>query len=132
MLAGKGGYFAAIAANGHRTPAACARARIVVEEKTTLWIGANPEARAGALSDDLRSGSGDGGEQPVQAAFSRDEFYFVAAIFSDQFVVAFGDAQDGVYRLNPFPGQLLFSEHGREQLAQGSSELLGLQKERFR
>ena len=28
-------------------------------------------------------------------------------ILSDQFVVTLGDSQDGVYRLEPFPGQLL-------------------------
>ena len=131
VLAGKGSYFAAIAANSHRTPAPGMRARIVVEVQTTSRIGANPKTCAGTLCDNLRAGPGDCGEQPVQSAFSRDEFDSVAAVLSNQFVVPFGDAQDGVYRLDPFAVEFLLSEHPREQPTQGGAEVLGFQEERF-
>src|SRR5437879_10319106 len=72
VLAGKSSHFAAIAANGHGTPAAAARPRIVVEEQTTPRIGANPQARVEALSNSLRPGSGHCGEQPVQASRSEE------------------------------------------------------------
>src|SRR5271169_1380137 len=119
MLAGESGYFVAVATQGHRAPAAAPCARIVVEEKATMRIGANTKTRAGALGDNLRAGTGHCGEQPVQASLARDEFDFPEAVLANQFIMPFGDAQDFVYRLDPFPGNALLAQHGREDLAQG-------------
>src|ERR1700694_2546212 len=119
VLAGKGSYFAAIAANGHGTPAAAACARIVVKEQTTVRIGAKPKARAGALGDNLRTGPGHCGEQPVKAALPRDEFDLPDTGLTDKFIVPFGNAQYFIEWLDPFAGYPLLSEHGREHLAQG-------------
>src|SRR5229473_3716595 len=132
VLAGKGGYFAAVAASGHRAPAASARSRIVVKDQAAMGIGANAKARAGPLCDNFGAGPGHGGKQPVKAALPRDEFYFPGAVLTYEFVVAFRDAQDFVYRLEPFPGNPVSFEHGGENLAQGRAEALGLQEEGFR
>jgi hypothetical protein len=132
MFAGEGSYFAAIPANGHRAPAAAARARIVVKEQTTLGIGAKPKARTGSLGDDLRPGSGHRREQPIEASFSGDKFHFPDAILADKFIMAFGDAQDFVYRIDPFSSDSLLSEHGRENLPQGGAEPPGFQEQCFR
>jgi len=114
VLAGKSGYFAAVAADSHRTPPAAASARIVVEEEATVCIGAKPEARAGSLGDNFRPGSSHGGKQPIKASFTRHEFDFPEAILTDKFIVPFGDAKDFVYGLDPFSGCPLLSEHGCE------------------
>src|SRR6266702_8561005 len=73
VLACKSSYLAAVAASGHRTPAAAARARIVVEEQTTMRISADSKACAGSLGDNLCPRPGHGGEQPVKTAFPGDE-----------------------------------------------------------
>src|SRR5260370_34364315 len=111
VLAGKSSYFAAIAANGHRTPAAAARARIVVEEQATVRIGAKPKACASSLGDNFRRGSGHGGEQPIKASLPRNEFDLPDAVDSDEFIVPLGNAQYFVYRLDPSPRYSLLSEH---------------------
>src|SRR5437667_987406 len=87
VLAGKSSYFAAIAANGHRTPAAAARARIVVEEQATVRIGTKPKARASPLGDNFSRGSGHRGEQPIKASLPRNEFDLPDTILSDEFIV---------------------------------------------
>ncbi len=97
-----------------------------------MGIGAKAKARAGALGDNFCPGPGHGGKQPVKAALSRDEFYFPGAVLTYQFIVAFGDTQYFVYRIDPFSGHLLLSEQGRERLAQGIPEPPGLQEQGFR
>ena len=130
MLAGKSSHFAAIAANGHRTPAAAARPRIVVEEQTTPRIGANPQARVEALGNRLRPGSGHGGEHPVQASLPRDECDLPKIILSDEFIVPLGNAQYFVYRLNPFSGNSLLAEHDHKHLAEGGAQPPGFPEQR--
>jgi len=129
MLAGERGYFAAVAANGHRTPPPAASARIVVEEEAAVHIGAKPETRSGSLGDNFRPRSGHRGEQPVKASFARHEFDFPGAVLTDKFIVPFGDAKDFVYGLDPFSGGSLLSEHGREHFAQGGAEPASLREE---
>ncbi len=131
MLTGKSSYFAAVAANGHGTPAAAACARIIVKEQTTVRIGAKPKKRAGAFGDNLRTGAGHRGEQPVKAALPCDEFDFPDAGLRHKFIVPFGDTQYSIKWLDPFAGYPLLSEHGREHLAQGRAEPLGLQQQCF-
>src|SRR5260370_30769383 len=104
VLTGKSSDFAAVAANGHGTPTAAACARIIVKEQTTVRIGANPKARAGALSDNLRARAGHRGEQPVKAALSRDEFDFPHARLRHKFIVPFVDTQYFIKWLDPFAG----------------------------
>src|SRR5205814_9750365 len=130
VIAGTSSHFAAIAANGHGTPAAAARPRIVVEEQTTPRIGANPQARVEALSNSLRPGSGHCGEQPVQSSLTRDEFDLPKIILSDEFIVPLGNAKYFVYRLNPFSGNPLLVEHGHKHLAQGGAQPSCLQEQR--
>src|SRR5438132_12148010 len=101
VLAGKSSHFAAIAANGHRTPAAAARPRIVVEEQTTPRIGANPQARVEALGNRLRPGSGHGGEHPVQPSRPPDECDLPKVILSDELIVPLVTAHSVVYQLKP-------------------------------
>ena len=97
-----------------------------------MGIGAKAKARAGPLCDNFGAGPGHGGKQPVQAALPRDEFDLPRAVLAYEFIVAFGDAQDIVYRLDPFAGNPVFSEHGGKNLAQGRAEALGLQEQGFR
>jgi hypothetical protein len=132
VFAGESGYFVAVAADGHRTPAAAVRARIVVKEKTTMWIRTKPKARLCSFGDKLGARSGYGGEQPVKASFACNEFDFPEVVPTNQLIVPFGDAQDFVDRRDPFPGHPLLSEHGREHLAQGNAEAPGLHEKSFR
>jgi len=129
LLAGEGGYFAAVAADGHRTPPPAASARIIVEEEPTVHIGAKPETRTGTLGDNFRSRSSHRGEQPVKASLARHEFDFPEAVLTDKFIVAFRDAKDFVYGLDPFSSGSLLSEHGREHSAQGGAKPAGLREE---
>jgi len=131
VLAGESGYFAAVAAHGHRTPPPAASARVVVEEEPTVHIGAKPETRAGSLGDNFRSRSSHGGEQPIKASLARHEFDFPKAVPTDKFIVALGDAQDFVYGLDPFSGGSLLSEQGREHFAQSGAKPAGLREERL-
>jgi hypothetical protein len=132
VLAGESGYLAAVAANGHRTPAAAASARIVVEEQATMRISANAKACTGALGDNFRPGASHSGEQPIKTSFSRHEFHPPYAVPTDKFIVPFGDAKYFIYRLGPFAGHSLLSEHSGEYLAQSMAEPLGLQEQGFR
>jgi hypothetical protein len=93
VLAGKGSYFAAIAADRHGTPPASACTRIIVKEQTAMGIGAKAKARAGALSDNLRPGPSHRSEQPVKASLPRYEFDLPGTFPSDEFVVPLGNAQ---------------------------------------
>src|ERR1700745_3037510 len=101
MVARKRSYFAPVAANSHRTPAAAAGTRIVVEEKTAIRVGAMPKARTGSFGDNLCPRASQCGEQPVEAAFPRNEFDFPDAGITHKLIMPLGDAQDFVYRLNP-------------------------------
>ncbi len=131
MLPRKGRYFATIATDSHRAPPPAPCPRIVVEEKTTLWIGAEPKSRAGSLGNEFSTRPGHRSEQPVQASLTSDEFDFPGAIPADKFVVPLGDTQDFVYWLDPLAGNSLFSQHRGEYLAQGGAEPPGLQKQSF-
>jgi len=47
--------------------------------------------------------TGNGSQQPIQAAFARDEFHAPGAVFENQLVMSFGDPQDFVDGLEPIP-----------------------------
>ena len=91
-----------------------------------------PKARAGSFGDDLRRGTGYGGEQPVKAAFARNEFDFPDAVITHKLIMPLGDTQDFVYRLDPFPSYPLLSEHRRKYSAQCGAEPPGFQEQCFR
>jgi len=97
-----------------------------------MGIGAKSEGRAGSLGDNFRPGPGHCGEQPSKAALARYEFNFPDAVQADKFIVPFRNTQDFVYRLEPFPGNPVFSEHGGEDFAQRGVEPLGPQEQGFR
>jgi hypothetical protein len=49
-----------------------------------------------------------------------------------QLVVAFGDAEEGVHRFDPLPGDSFFSDHGREYAMKGFPEAVGFFKKGIR
>jgi len=131
MPASKGGDFAAVSASRHGTPPAAMGAGLIVEEEAALGIGAKSERRPGPLGEKFGSRTGNRSEQPIEAAFARDEFHAPNALFENQFVVTFGDSKDYVDGLDPFRGDLLLSMHGREGLSKRSGESPGFQEQSF-
>jgi hypothetical protein len=105
MAAEKGSGFVAIAAEGHRTPAAAMCAGIVVEKEAAGGVGTTADGNARAFDKELSGGASEGGEKPVQATFAGDELERPGSLVGDEFVVAFGDAQDFVDRLRPGNGE---------------------------
>jgi len=81
-----------------------------------------PKARAGSFGDDLRRGTGYGGEQPVKAAFARMIRFSQTPLSPSKLIMPLGDTQDFVYRLDPFPSYPLLSEHRRKYSAQCGAE----------
>ena len=120
MPARKGGHLAAISADRHGTPAAAMRAGLVVEEKSALGIGANSEGGLCTFGEKFCCRTGNRSEQPVQAAFARDEFHAPSAAFGNQFVMSFSDSKDFVDGLDAFGDDLVLSMHGRKGLAKRS------------
>jgi len=129
MPARKGGHLAAISADRHGTPAAAMRAGLVVEEESALGIGANSERRLWALGDKFRRRTSNRSQQPIQAAFTRDEFHAPGAVFGNQFVMTFRDSKNLVDGLDPFGGNLVLSMHGRQDLAKRSGQAPGFQEQ---
>lgn len=107
------------------------RAGLVVEEESALGIGANSERRLWTLGDKLRRRTGNGSQQPIQAAFARDEFHAPGAVFENQLVMPFGDPKDFVDGLDPFRGNLMLSMHGRQGLTKRGGQAPGLQEQSF-
>lgn len=127
VLARKCRDLAAIAADCHRAPAAAMRARRVVKEESTVGIGTEAQARSRTFCDNLCSGAGHRCQQPIQAALTSDKLHPPSACIGDEFVVAFGDAQDFVDWLDPFRGDSLFAKQCSERPAQRGAKPLGLQ-----
>src|SRR5579859_1620875 len=117
MPASETGYFVAVAANGHGAPASPARARMVAKEKGAIRIGADTQARSRSLHNDLRGGTRNGRQQPIQAAFASLEFHFPGVARKHQFVVSFRNAQNLVDRFNPFPRYALVPHHSSENFS---------------
>lgn len=125
VLSGESRHFVAVAANRHRTPAAAVRARGVVKEEPAPWIGTDADARPGTFNDHLSSRPCNRREQPIQSGFARDVFDPPGVAPLHQFVVAFGDAEHFVDRLDPFVGDRLLSHHGAEDAPQRGSKPTG-------
>ena len=120
MAAGKGSDFVAIAATGHGAPAAAARAGGIIEKEPAVRVAADAQAGTGTFCDELGCRTGDGGEEPVQATFAGDEFQAPFAVLLEDLVMAFGDAQDLIDRLDPIAQQGFFAEERAEGQVQGS------------
>jgi len=118
MFACEGGNFAAIAASGHGAPPAATRARGVVEEEAASRVGAEANGGSRSFDDNLRGGTGDGGEQPVETVFAGDVLDAPGLILLQEFVVALGDAEEGIHRFDPLAGDSFLSDHGREYAMQ--------------
>ena len=118
MAAEERGDFVAIAAEGHGTPAAAMRAGIIIEEEAAGGIGAAADGRARAFDEEFGGGASEGGEQPIQAAFTGDELERPGPFVRDELVVAFGDAKDFIDRLDPGSGKGLFVDDGAEDGAE--------------
>ena len=132
MFACEGGHLAAVAARGHGAPPAAMRAGSVVEEEAASQVGAEANGGSRSFDDNLRGGTGDGGEQPVQAVFAGDVLYAPGLILLHQFVVAFRDAEEGVHRFDPLASDSFLSDHGREYAMQRFPETVGLIQEGIR
>lgn len=114
--------FVAVAATRHRAPPSAARPRHVRKEEPANRIGADAEAGGRSFEKNLRSGTSDGRQEPVQTVFAGDEFETPFAVLEDELVMSLGDAQDFIDRFDPFPGDSLFTDYGRENLTERLSE----------
>lgn len=137
VAAEKGRHLVAIAADGHRAPAAAMRARMVVEKEAAGGIGTAANRRARALHEEFGGGAGDGGEKPFEPALARNEMEGPGTVARDEFVVAFGNAKDFVDGFHPRARERLpfhdRGEHGAQGLAQTKdAEKNGIDGERFR
>jgi hypothetical protein len=129
MAAGKGGDFVTIAAKRHGAPASAARARVIIEKEPTRRVGADAQVGTWAFRDEFGGRTRNGCEKPVQTAFAGDELETPFTVLLEEFVVAFGDAQDFVDRFDPIAGKSFFAEQCPKDLTESSVKPLGLAKE---
>src|ERR1700730_4936775 len=107
-----------VAADSHRAPTSPARARFVAKEKTACRIGANAQSGLRAFHDNLRRGSRDSCQQPIETTFTGHEFHFPRGSIRYQFVVAFRNTQNLVDGLNPLARNSFSSDDRTESLPQ--------------
>jgi hypothetical protein len=114
----KGSDFVTVAANGHGAPAAAVRAGIVVEEEAAGGICAAADGGMRAFDEELGSGTGESGEEPVQPAFAGDELEGPRAATKSQFIVAFRYAKNFIDRLDPRSREVLLVDGGGKNSAE--------------
>lgn len=114
----KRGDFVAIAADFHGAPAAATGAGIVVEEEAAGGIGAATDGSARAFDEELACGAGNGRKEPVEAGFASNKFQGPGTVVEDEFVVAFGDAEDFVDGFSPGHRVMPRLDNGRKDGAQ--------------
>ena len=131
MAAEKGSDLVAIAAGGHGTPAAVARAGIVIKEETAGGIGAAANGSSGTFNEKLSGGAGNGGEEPFEASFTGHEGKGPSAVAKDEFVVAFRDAQDFVDRLSPGVREGFPIHDASEDSPQRLAQTKGMEQDRI-
>lgn len=107
------------------------RAGLVVEKESALGIGTNSERRLWTFGDKFGRRTCNRSEQPIQAAFARDEFHAPCAAFGNQLVMSFGDSKDFVDGLDPFGGDFVLSMHGCKGLAKRSGQPPSFQEQSF-
>jgi len=122
MAAEEGGNFVTIAAKGHGAPAAAMCAGVIVEEEAAGGVGATANRGARAFDEEFGGGAGDGGEEPVQAAFAGDELERPGAVAGDELIVTFGDAENLVNRLGPGGGKGFAVDNGSKDGAERFAE----------
>lgn len=110
--------FAAVSANCHGAPATLMGAGIVAEEIATLPICANPKARFRSLSNQLRGGAGNRGQQPFESALSRNELDAPGVSHKHQLIVALRDAQNLIDWRDPFGKEALFGQQSEQAFAE--------------
>ena len=132
VTAGKKCDFVAIATSGHGAPAPEVGARGIVEKKTASGVGADSQGNPRAFRNDFGGRTRDCGEKPVQTSFAGDEFQAPRITMLEQFIMAFGDAQDVVQGFHPVPVNRIFSEQRNQDSPQGGMELLSFGEERAR
>src|SRR6267142_477750 len=93
MPPGKCRHFVSIAAERHRAPASAVRAGIVVEKKTASRARAEPQTGLFSLRNKFRRRPRDRGQEPIEAAFSRNILDPPGARSLDQFIVPLRHAQ---------------------------------------
>ena len=128
MAAQERGDLVAIAANGHGAPAAAVGARVVIEEEAACRVGANADRRIGPFDDQFCSGTGNGGEKPLEAAFPGHEFQPPAFDAGDKLVVALGETKQIVDGFDPALGEGLLLHEGREDGADGFAQTKDFQE----
>jgi len=128
VAAQEGSYLAAVAAHGHGTPAAPMRTRVIVKKEATGGIGAAADGNIGAFDEQLRRGTGNRGEEPVQAVFASQEFQAPGIGVQHQFVVAFGNSEKIIDRLDPDFGEGFVVHHGGKDGAKGFPQPKHLQE----
>lgn len=122
VAAEEGSNLVAIAADGHQAPAAAMRAGIIVEEEAAGRVSAAANGRARAFDEEFGSGAGEGGEEPVQAAFAGNELERPGTIARDELVVTFGDAEDFVDGFGPGSREGFAVDKGSEDGAERFAE----------
>jgi hypothetical protein len=125
VFARERGNLAAIAARGHGAPPAAMRARCVVEKKAAPRVGAQANGGSRSFDDNIRGGTDDGGEQPVETVFAGDVLDAPELILLQQLIVAFCYAEEGVHRFDPLTGDSFLPDHGREYAMQRLSKAVG-------
>ena len=91
----------AIAATGHGAPAASAGTRGIVEKEAAAWVGTDAKAGGWAFGDELGGRTSDGGKEPVQTTFASDKFQSPFTVLLEEFVMAFGNAENFIDWLYP-------------------------------
>ena len=120
MAAEEGSNFVTIAAGRHGAPAAAVRTGVIVEKEAAGGIRAATNGRARPFDEEIGGGTGDSGEEPLEAALACNELEGPCTFTKDELIMSFRDAQDFVHRLGPGRRKRLFvddrSENGSERL----------------
>ena len=126
----EGSDFVAIAANGHGTPPASVCTGVIVEEKAAGRVGAAANRSVEALDEKFGGRTGEGGEQPVQAAFPGNELERPGTFLGDELVVTFGDAENFVDWLDPGRRKGLIGDNGSKDGAKRFAETQDAEQDR--
>lgn len=105
------------------------RAGSVVEKEAASRVGAEADGGLGSFDYYFGCGTGEGGEQPIQAVFAGNILDAPGLILLQQFIVAFGDAKDGVHGFDPLAGDSFFSDHSGEYAMERFAEAVGFSEQ---
>jgi hypothetical protein len=122
MAAQEGRNLVTVPADGHRAPAAAMSSGIVIEKEAAGRIGAAADGRGRTFDEELGCGTGNRGEQPLEAAFAGDIVEGPGTFAGHQLIVAFGDAENLVDGFDPGRGKPLPLCNRRKDGAQGFTQ----------